>query len=146
MYQICTCSHNNQWYESVQSTHTCIIRVLNLWSICFQLGPTLPKPGIILWDHSNWKHKFKGCCCCVVYPLPWPLLVWGVRSSRLWSTSFSVHLASSALNLAGSVHKSRVDNVVRTVGAVEEMMCVVCVCVLQRGYTIMQTYIKLHRL
>ena len=25
--------------------------------------------------------------CCVVYPLPWPLLVGGVRCSRLWSTS-----------------------------------------------------------
>ena len=32
-------------------------------------------------------------------------------------------LASSAVTPAGSVHKSRGDNV----GAVEEMMCVVCV-------------------
>ena len=32
-------------------------------------------------------------------------------------------LASSAVTSAGSVHKSRGDNV----GAVEEMMCVVCV-------------------
>ena len=32
-------------------------------------------------------------------------------------------LANSAVTPAGSVHKSRVDNV----GAVEEMMCVVCV-------------------
>ena len=38
--------------------------------------------------------------------------------------SFSVHLASSAVTPAGSVHKSRGDNV----GAVEEMMCVVCGC------------------
>ena len=37
--------------------------------------------------------------------------------------SFSVHLASSAVTPAGSVHKSRGDNV----GAVEEMMCDVCV-------------------
>ena len=37
--------------------------------------------------------------------------------------SFSVHLAGSAVTSAGSVHKSRGDNV----GAVEEMMCVVCV-------------------
>ena len=36
--------------------------------------------------------------------------------------SFSVHLAISAVTPAGSVHKSRGDNV----GAVEEMMCVVC--------------------
>ena len=40
-------------------------------------------------------------------------------------TSFSVHLSSSAVNLAGSVHNSRGDNV----GAVEEMMCVMCVSV-----------------
>ena len=33
--------------------------------------------------------------------------------------SFSVHLASSAITPAGSVHKSRGENV----GAVEEMMC-----------------------
>ena len=35
--------------------------------------------------------------------------------------SFSVHLTSCAVTPAGSVHKSRFDNV----GAVEEMMCVV---------------------
>ena len=34
--------------------------------------------------------------------------------------------ASFSVHLAGSVHKSRCDNVVR-MGAVEEMMCVVCV-------------------
>ena len=39
---------------------------------------------------------------------------------------FSVHLASSAVTPAGSVHKSRGDNVARMC-AVEEMMCVVCV-------------------
>ena len=42
-------------------------------------------------------------------------------------TSFSVHLASSAVTPAGSVPKSRGDNV----GAVEEMMCVV----LQKGHS-----------
>ena len=41
--------------------------------------------------------------------------------------AFSVHLASSAVTPAGSVHKSRGDNVVRMWVAVEEMMCVVCV-------------------
>ena len=40
-------------------------------------------------------------------------------------SSFFVHLTSSALTPAGYVHKSRGDNV----GAVEEMMCVVCVSV-----------------
>ena len=39
--------------------------------------------------------------------------------------SFSVHLVSSAVTPAGSVHKSRGDNV----GAVDEMMCVVYVSV-----------------
>ena len=42
--------------------------------------------------------------------------------------SFSVHLASSAGTPACSVHKSRLDNGAY-VGAVEEMMCVVCVSV-----------------
>ena len=40
-------------------------------------------------------------------------------------SNFSVHLAISAVRPAGCVHKSRGDNV----GAVEEMMCVVCVSV-----------------
>ena len=39
--------------------------------------------------------------------------------------SFTVLLASRALTAAGSVHKSRGDNV----GALEEMMCVACVSV-----------------
>ena len=39
--------------------------------------------------------------------------------------SFSVHLASSALTPAGSVHKSRGDNVVRI--WVQLKRCVVCV-------------------
>ena len=41
--------------------------------------------------------------------------------------SFSVHLASSAVTPAGSVHKSRGDRCGAYVSAVEEMMCVVCV-------------------
>ena len=36
--------------------------------------------------------------------------------------SISLHLASSSITPAGSVHKSRGDNV----GAVEEMVCVMC--------------------
>ena len=39
--------------------------------------------------------------------------------------SLSIHLANSAVNMAGAVHKSRGNNV----GAVEEMMCVVYVSV-----------------
>ena len=50
----------------------------------------------------------------VVYPLPWPLLVGESDVPACGSpASFSVHLASSAVTPAGSVHKSRGDNVVR---------------------------------
>ena len=60
----------------------------------------------------------------VVYPLPWPLLVGGVRCSSLGGppASFSVHLASSTVTPAGSVHKSQGDNVVHM------WVCRVCGC------------------
>ena len=45
--------------------------------------------------------------------------------------SFSVHLASTAVTPAVSFHKSRGDNVV---GAVEDMMCVVCVDVAEGAW------------
>ena len=41
--------------------------------------------------------------------------------------SFFVHLASSAVTPAASVHKSRGVQCGTYVGAVEKMMCVVCV-------------------
>ena len=47
--------------------------------------------------------------------------------------SFSVHLASSAVTSAGSVHKSRGDNVVRM--WVQLKRCVSCVWMLQRGHS-----------
>ena len=51
--------------------------------------------------------------------------LWGESdvAARGPPASLSVHLGSSAVTPAGSVHKSRGDYV----GAVEEMMCVVCV-------------------
>ena len=49
--------------------------------------------------------------------------------------SFSVHLASSAVTPAGSVHKSQGRQCGAYVGAVEEMMCFVCVWMLQRGHS-----------
>ena len=72
----------------------------------------------------------------VVYPLPWPLLVGGVRCSRACGppASFSVHLASSAVTPAGSVHKSRGDNVVRMWVQLKRW-CVSCVWMLQRGHS-----------
>ena len=47
--------------------------------------------------------------------------------------SFSVHLASSAVTPAGSVHKSRDDNVV-SMWVQLKRWCVSCVWVLQRGH------------
>ena len=53
--------------------------------------------------------------------------------------SFSVHLASSAVTPAGSVHKSR-GQCGAYVGAVEEMMCVVCVDVTEGGIVVMDVF------
>ena len=54
----------------------------------------------------------RNCCCC----LPTPLTLASGGESHLPAfgspNSFSVHLPSSAVTLAGSVHKSRGDNVV----------------------------------
>ena len=47
--------------------------------------------------------------------------------------SFSVHLASSAVTPAGSVHKFRGDNVVRMWVQLKRL-CVSCVWMLQRGH------------
>ena len=49
----------------------------------------------------------------VVYPLSWPLLVGEYDVPACGPpASFSIHLVSSAVTPAGSVHKSRGDNVV----------------------------------
>ena len=48
-------------------------------------------------------------------------------------SSFSVHLASSVVTPAGSVHKSRGDIVVRM--WVQLKKCVSCVWMLQRGHS-----------
>ena len=56
----------------------------------------------------------------------------GVLSSRLRSiTSLFVHLTSIAVTPAGSVHRSRGENVVRM--WVQLKRCVLCALVLQRG-------------
>ena len=46
-----------------------------------------------------------------------------IDQTRVYAIISNWYLASSAVTPAGSVHKFRGDNV----GAVEEMMCVVCV-------------------
>ena len=48
--------------------------------------------------------------------------------------SFSVHLAGSAVTPAGSVHKSRGDNVVHMWVQLKRL-CVSCVWMLQRGHS-----------
>ena len=57
----------------------------------------------------------RGYVVVVVYPLPRPLLGGGESDVPACGppASFSVHLASSTVTPAGSVHKSRGDNVVR---------------------------------
>ena len=74
-------------------------------------------------DFSKAFHKV-----VVVYPLPWPLLVGGVRCSRLWSTSQLLRPSGQQCSHSGGVCpqiQGRQCGVY--VGAVEEMMCVVCV-------------------
>ena len=53
-------------------------------------------------------------CCCLTTPLTLVCGGGGVRSSRFWTTTgLSLYLVSSSTIPAGSVHKSRGDNVVR---------------------------------
>ena len=64
----------------------------------------------------------------VVYPLPRPLLVGGVRCSRLWSTSQLLRPSGQQCSHSGGVcPQIQGRQCGAYVGAVEEMMCVVCV-------------------
>ena len=64
----------------------------------------------------------------VVYPLPWPLLVGGVRCSRLWSTSQLLRPSGQQCSHSGGVcPQIQGRQCGAYVGAVEEVMCVVCV-------------------
>ena len=64
----------------------------------------------------------------VVYPLPLPLLVGGVRCSRLWSTSQLLCPSGQQCSHSGGVcPQIQGRQCGAYVGAVEEMMCVVCV-------------------
>ena len=75
-----------------------------------------------------------GCCCC----LPTPLTLTSKGESDLPAcgspASFSVNLARSAVNLVGSVHKSRGDSVVR-MWIQLKIWCVSRVWVLQKGHS-----------
>ena len=64
----------------------------------------------------------------VVYPLPWPLLVGGVRCSCLWSTSQLLRPSGQQCSHSDGVcPQIRGRQCGAYVAAVEEMMCVVCV-------------------
>ena len=61
----------------------------------------------------------------VVYPLPWPLLVGGVRCSRLWSTSQLLRPSGQQCSHSGGVcPQIQGRQCGAYVGAVAEMMCV----------------------
>ena len=65
-----------------------------------------------------------------------PIVIWWESDDPACGppASFSVHLASSAVTPAGSVHKSRGDNVVRMWVQLKRW-CVSCVWMLQRGHS-----------
>ena len=76
----------------------------------------------------TWPCREWATCCCVVYPLPWPLLVGGVRCSRLWFTSQLLRPSGQQCSHSGGVcPQIQGRQYGAYVGAVEEMMCVVCV-------------------
>ena len=71
------------------------------------------------------------CCCCL--PTPLILSLWGEYDHPVFGppVSLSLHLASSSITTAGSVHKSRGDNVVRMWVQLKRW----CGWVLQRGHS-----------
>ena len=75
-----------------------------------------------------WNTAFFDNVVVVVYPLPWPLLVGGVRCSRLWFTSQLLRPSGQQCSHSGGVcPQIQGRQCGAYVGAVEEMMCVVCV-------------------
>ena len=66
------------------------------------------------------------CCCCL--PTPMALASGGVRCSRLWSTSQLLRPSGQQCSHSGGVcPQIQGRQCGAYVGAVEEMMCVVCV-------------------
>ena len=85
----------------------------------FIISLPAPLPNIILIGDFNMPevicdnpHAYNPCCCCL--PTPMKLASGGESDVPACGppASFSVHLVSSAVTPAGSVHKSRGDNVV----------------------------------
>ena len=94
---------------------------------------TCPTPLLSTSPHTHSIHSrpnttYTSRLLVVVYPLPWPLLVGGVRCSRLWSTSQLLRPSGQQCSHSGGVcPQIQGRQCGAYVGAVEEMMCVVCV-------------------
>ena len=125
-------------YKAHHSTETALLRVYNdvMFNIDRGNGTLLVlldlSAAFDTIDHQILFHILEhSLCitdCVVVYPLPWPLLVGGVRCSRLWSTSQLLRPSGQQCSHSGGVcPQIQVRQCGAYVGAVEEMMCVVCV-------------------
>ena len=80
--------------------------------------------GIVF--HFNTYSKRDSFCCCL--PTPMALASGGVRCSRLWSTSQLLRPSGQQCSHSGGVcPQIQGRQCGAYVGAVEEMMCVVCV-------------------
>ena len=105
----------------------------NVYSVGTQMVPTTPactrynRPEEDL-PSGKLESTHPSRTVVVVYPLPWPLLVGGVRCSRLWSTSQLLRPSGQQCSHSGGVcPQIQGRQCGAYVGAVEEMMCVVCV-------------------
>ena len=104
--------------------YPCCMGGFGILLLCMEEGSSpvslqLPRGGI--WACMR-------CPVVVVYTLPWPLLVGGVRCSRLWSTSQLLRPSGQQCSHSGGVcPQIQGPQCGAYVGAVEEMMCVVCV-------------------
>ena len=86
------------------------------------------EPMMLADNRKKKLHAIHTDAVVVVYPLPWPLLVGGVRCSRLWSTSQLLRPSGQQCSHSGGVcPQIQGRQCGAYVGAVEEMMCVVCV-------------------
>ena len=75
---------------------------------------------------KDWVCSSCSCCCCL--PTPMTLASGGVRCSRLWSTSQHLRPSGQQCSHSGGVcPQIQGRQCGAYVGAVEEMMCVVCV-------------------
>ena len=89
----------------------------------------------VVCDELNNCYCNVGCCCCLPTPLTLVCGGGGFDHPAFGPpASISLHLASSSITPAWSIHKSRGDSVVRMLVQLKRW-CVLCVWVLQRGYS-----------